>query len=195
MLPNPLVVIALPIESQDVFERAGVPVTYSGVGKINAAWALTRKLAEYRHHGQPLPRVINFGTSGSRRLPTHSLVACTSFVQHDMDVTGLGFAHGTTPFDDTPARIEFPPLFPNLPGVVCGSGDCFVTGEPGIECDVIDMEAYALAKVCKLEGATFGCVKYVTDGADHAAAKDWQENLHRAAELFLNCYRQLVKTG
>ncbi len=195
LLPEPLVVIALPIESQDVFERARIPVLYSGVGKINAAWALTRKLAEYRHRGQPLPRVINFGTSGSRRLPTHSLVGCTSFVQHDMDVSGLGFAQGTTPFDEIPSRIEFPSVFSDLPNVTCGSGDCFVTGTPGIECDVLDMEAYALAKVCKLEGAPFGCVKYVTDGADHAAAEDWQKNLHRAAELFLRCYQRLLATA
>jgi len=29
---NPLVVMALPIESQEVFEKAGVPVLYTGVG-------------------------------------------------------------------------------------------------------------------------------------------------------------------
>jgi adenosylhomocysteine nucleosidase len=51
------------------------------------------------------------------------------------------------------------------------------------------MEAYALAKVCWLEGAQFACVKYVTDGADHAAAADWQNNVHKAAGEFLNLYR------
>lgn len=54
------------------------------------------------------------------------------------------------------------------------------------------MEAYALAKVCHLEGVCFNSVKFVTDGADHAAGNDWQANLHRAAELFLDCYRRLV---
>lgn len=192
MLPDPLVVIALQQESQDVFERQGIPVLYTGVGKINATWALTRKLAEYRYRGQALPLVLNFGTTGSQCLPTHSLVACQTFVQHDMDVSGLGFPRGTTPFDDTPARIEFPASFPGLPAVTCGSGDCFVTGNPAVECEVIDMEAYALAKVCRLENARFACVKYVTDGADHAAAQDWENNLHRAAELFIECYRKLV---
>jgi adenosylhomocysteine nucleosidase len=51
------------------------------------------------------------------------------------------------------------------------------------------MEAYALAKVCWLEGAEFACVKYVTDGADHAAAADWQSNVHKAAGEFLSLYR------
>jgi adenosylhomocysteine nucleosidase len=60
------------------------------------------------------------------------------------------------------------------------------------EFDVLDMEAYALAKVCHLEGVCFNSVKFVTDGADHAAGNDWQANLHRAAELFLDCYRRLT---
>ncbi len=192
-LPDPLVVIALEIESQEVFERARIPVLYTGVGKINAAWALTRKLSEYRHAKRALPLVLNFGTTGSRCFQTHTLVACTTFVQHDMDVSGLGFARGTTPFDETPARIEFPVVFPDLKQAVCGSGDAFVTGTPAVSCEVVDMEAYALAKVCALEHAAFACVKYVTDGADHAAGEDWQANLHRAAERFMECYRALSR--
>lgn len=187
-LPNPLVVMALPIESQGVFEREGIPVLYTGVGKINAAWALTRKLQDYRNSGQVLPLVLNFGTAGSRTFPTHSLVACDTFVQHDMDVSGLGFAIGTTPFDDCPALLEFDRVFRDLPRAVCGSGDRFLTGECALICDVVDMEAYALAKVCRLEGTSFAAVKYVTDGADDASAADWQNNLHRAAEGFLQCF-------
>jgi adenosylhomocysteine nucleosidase len=192
LLPNPLVVMALQVEAQEVFEQAGVPVLFTGVGKVNAAWALARKLAAYRQANEPLPLVVNFGTAGSRRFPAHTLVACHTFVQHDMDVSGLGFAPGETPFDSVPAQIEFPTAFPELPGGVCGSGDRFLTGEPAVPCDVVDMEAYALAKVCHLEGARFVSVKYVTDGADEGAPGDWQQNLHRAAERFLECYRQLI---
>lgn len=188
-LPNPLVVMALPIESQGVFEREGIPVLYTGVGKINAAWALTRKLNDYRSSGRVLPLVLNFGTAGSRTFPTHSLVACDTFVQHDMDVSGLGFAIGTTPFDDCPALLEFDSVFRHLRRAVCASGDRFLTGECAVSCDVVDMEAYALAKVCRLEGTPFAAVKYVTDGADDASAADWQNNLHRAAESFLQCFR------
>ena len=59
-----------------------------------------------------------------------------------------------------------------------------------MHCEVIDMEAYALAKVCHLEGAAFGCAKYVTDGADGSAAEDWQRNLPRAAEVFWQLYER-----
>ena len=194
-LPPFLVVMALPIESQGVFEREGVPVLYTGVGKINAAWSLTRKLGEYWRSNEPMPFVINFGTAGSRRLPTHTLVACHAFLQHDMDVTGLGFARGTTPFDPGPPRIEGESVFTDLPQAICASGDSFQTGECALPCDIVDMEAYALAKVCWLEHTKFACVKYVTDGADHASASDWQANLHRAADLFLRCYRELAVRG
>jgi len=181
--------MALPAESDGVFEAAGVPVLYCGVGKVNAAAALTRELSRYLHAGVTLPLVMNFGTAGSSLHEGGALLACHEFMQRDMDVRGLGFALGVTPFDAAPACLKFDPIFTDLPCAVCGSGDSFVTRGVGLECAVVDMEAYALAKVCWLEGARFACVKYVTDGADHAAAADWQCNVHKAADEFLRLYR------
>ncbi len=190
-----LVVMALPLEAQDVFEQARIPVLYTGVGKVNAAMVLTRALAQYRHAGRTLPRVVNFGSAGSRRFATGAVVACTTFQQRDMDVSGLGFARGITPYEETPAVIGFPSPFGALPHASCGTGDSFDTSGQTLHCDVVDMEAYALAKVCHVEGTAFACAKYVSDGADHAAAADWQANLHRAAEQFLALYRQLPVTA
>jgi len=73
---------------------------------------------------------------------------------------------------------------------LCGSGDSFQTGVAKLHCDVIDMEAYALAKVCYLEDARFGCAKYITDGADGSAAADWERNLPQAAAAFWQLYRR-----
>ena len=186
-----LAVVALRAETADVFERAGIAVLYCGVGKVNAAMALTERLAQYRFHGQPIPLVINFGTAGSRRFPAGALVSCHEFVQRDMDVTGLGFEHGVTPYDDAPARLSFAPVFKDLPEGVCGSGDSFATTAVAMECAVVDMEAYALAKVCWRHEAKFACVKYVTDGADHVAADDWQQNVHKAADEFLRLFSSI----
>lgn len=188
-LPRVLVVMALAVESAGVFEDARVPVLYCGVGKINAAVALTRELCRYTHASRPLPLVLNFGSAGSRVHDTGALVACHEFVQRDMDVTGLGFELGVTPYDQTPARLTFEPRFAHLPAALCGSGDSFATSASLVECDVVDMEGYALAKACWLHGAAFGCAKYVTDGADHAAADHWRDNVHKAAEEFLDLYR------
>jgi adenosylhomocysteine nucleosidase len=183
------VVIALRVESSGVFEAAGIPVLYCGIGKVNAAIALTRALTRYACTGQEMPLVMNFGSAGSRSLAAGALVACHEFVQRDMDVSGLGYALGVTPYDEAPFPLTFEPLFKDLPSAVCGSGDSFATADVGVECAVIDMEAYALAKVCWHENAKFACVKYITDGANHAAADDWQRNVHKAAEEYLRLFR------
>jgi adenosylhomocysteine nucleosidase len=185
-----LVVMALEIEAQGRLEREGVPVLFTGVGKVNAAHRLTRRLFEERREGRE-PFVVNFGTAGSRRFPTGALVACRRFVQRDMDVTGLGFAPHETPFETVPRELEFPEAFPDLPHGVCGSGDRFEAHERDPSFDVIEMEAYALAKVCFLENVAFACAKFVTDGADGSAASDWQANLPRAAEAFAGLLREL----
>jgi len=181
--------MALEVEADGVFAEAGIDVLYCGVGKVNAAIALTRALSRHQLAGAPPPLVLNFGTAGSRVHPGGTLLACHEFVQRDMDVRGLGFALGVTPFDAAPPTLAFEPLFTHLTPAVCGSGDSFATGECAVPCEVVDMEAYALAKVCKAMGAAFGCVKYVTDGADHTAADDWQGNVHKAAASFLELYR------
>jgi adenosylhomocysteine nucleosidase len=191
-LPATLVVFALEVESQGLFAARGIPVLYTGIGKINAAMALTRTLARYRHGGLPFPQVLNLGTAGSRHFARGALVECHHFVQRDMDVRALGFAAGHTPFDETPARLEFPRTFTHLPAGLCGSGDSFETGEPRLYCEVVDMEAYALAKVCRIEGAPFACAKYITDGADDTAATDWQESVAHAAAAFWQLYEQHI---
>jgi adenosylhomocysteine nucleosidase len=190
-LPRMLVVMALRVESSGIFEAAGVPVLYCGVGKVNAAIALTKELSRYAHQGQEMPLVVNFGSAGSRSFASGTLVACQEFVQRDMDVSGLGFALGVTPYDEAPASLLFDPVFTHLPSAVCGSGDSFAMVDIEVDCAVIDMEAYALAKVCWHENARFACAKYVTDGADHAAADDWQRNVHMAAGQFLQLFRGL----
>jgi adenosylhomocysteine nucleosidase len=194
-LPGIIVVIALRVESSGVFEAAGVPVLYCGVGKVNAAIALTKELSRYAHQGEEMPLVVNFGSAGSRCFAPGTLVACQEFVQRDMDVSGLGFALGVTPYDEAPSSLLFDPVFTDLPAAVCGSGDSFATADIEVDCAVIDMEAYALAKVCWHENARFACVKYVTDGADHTAAEDWQRNVHVAAEEFLQLFQSLQDSG
>ncbi len=193
-LTSTLVVVALRAELQGVFEAAGIQVLYCGVGKVNAAIALARELIRYELRGQAMPTVFNFGSAGSRRHAAGTLVECHEFVQRDMNVGALGYALGVTPYDDAPPCLTFAPVFKHLPSAVCGSGDSFATAVTGaedaaLEYAVVDMEAYALAKVCWYERAPFACAKYVSDGADHSAADDWQRNLHKAADEFLTLYR------
>ncbi len=187
-----MIVMALEAEADGMFHAAAIPVLYCGVGKINAAAALAAELTRYRIAGQPLPLVVNFGSVGSRSLPTGTVVECCRFLQRDMDVRALGFELGVTPYDPSPSILETAPRFRNLPKASCGTGDSFAIAAAELATDVVDMEAYALAKVCRSFDAAFACAKYVTDGADHTAADDWQANVHKAAERFLELAREFA---
>jgi adenosylhomocysteine nucleosidase len=182
-----LVVFAMLAEAGGLFDAGPSPVLYTGVGKVNSAWALTRALLTRRPQ-----LVLDFGTVGSPRLPAHALVECTRFIQRDMDVSPLGLPRGTTPFDELPAALDVPRRLPDLPEAVCGSADHFVSGHDVSDCDVVEMEAYALAKVCRREGVDFMAVKYVTDGGDASAHADWAANLPRAARAFRDVYERLL---
>ncbi|MGV3743069.1 MAG: hypothetical protein ACO1NO_12240 [Burkholderiaceae bacterium] len=185
-----LIVAALQDETKHHFEELGMPVLYTGIGKVNASYFLTRELALLKAQGKSPKAVLNFGTAGSSVFRTHELVECTRFVQRDMDVTPLGFAYGVTPFEDIPHLLEVPKRLPKLATGLCGSGDSFETGKAKLHCEVMDMEAYALAKVCHLEGMPFLSVKYITDGCDHNAHNDWNENLHKAAGRFVEIFEE-----
>jgi adenosylhomocysteine nucleosidase len=191
-MPAIVVAMAIPAESAGRFEKHGVPVLYTGVGKVNAAIVLTRRLAHFRGEGRGPPLVVNFGTAGSVGIPPRTLVACRRFVDRDMDVAPLGFLPGVTPFDNLPPILEFPPCFPGLPEAICGTGDSFATRTQQVVCDIVDMEAYALAKACRIEGAGFACAKYVSDSADENAAEHWRENVAGAADAFVELYDKLV---
>jgi len=182
----PLIVMALPSEGGNHLEKLGAEVLYCGVGKVNAAYTLTRRLQRER-----VSHVLNFGSAGSHRFTKGSLIAADQFVQRDMDVRGLGFAMGETPFDYTDHIIKFPRVFEHLPHGVCGSGDSFLQGICPMSSDIIDMEAYALAKVCTLESVTFACVKYITDDANAKASDDWQTNVTQAGQAFEELFKSV----
>lgn len=183
-MPKPLLAFALAQESQDVFD--GYNVLYTGVGKVNAAYALTRHLLSND------PKiVVNLGTAGSRKHAGGTIVNATSFVQRDMDVTPLGFAPYQTPFSDDPAVIEYGMKIDGLPQGRCGTGDNFDITDRALEFDVVDMEAYALALICQRENIPFLSLKYVSDGADDGADVDWNKALHVAALALKNILEEI----
>ena len=182
-----LIVSALEVETQGQLED--YRVLHTGVGKVNATLELTKVLQKaYLYYLPPMPKlVINYGTAGSRKYKKGELVDCTKFIQRDMDVTGLGFQRGETPFEQDPPfviqqqNIEFNPIGKNAS---CGSGDNFVEDKTNYYGEVVDMEAYALAKVCYLYDVPFISFKYITDGADKSANDDWEENVGKGIVEF-----------
>lgn len=172
---NPLLVFAMKEESQDVFDD--YDVLHTGIGKVNAVFALIQRI-----HRQRPGMIVNMGTAGSRRHKGGTIVNPTRFVQRDMDVTALGFEKFQTPFSDDPVILEHGNRIEALPGGLCGTGDSFDASEGAAAFDVVDMEAYALALICRREDIPFLCLKYVSDGADGDAHADWREALHHTAD-------------
>jgi adenosylhomocysteine nucleosidase len=145
-----------------------------GVGKINATYNLIKLI----HKHKP-SEVINYGTAGAINKELSGIVECTKFYQRDMDVRVLlDLKLGETPFDNINEIIN------SKEGYSCGSGDSFVNKQIEMDVDLVDMEAYALAKVCKLEGIEFKCFKYISDNADDSASLDWIENCKKGVKLF-----------
>ena len=144
-----------------------------GVGKINATYHTLRLIKAHK------PKIIiNYGTAGAINNELKGIVECTKFYQRDMDVRGLNFALGETPFDSIKEIII------SKNGSSCGTGDSFVNKKIDMKIDVVDMEAYAIAKVCMLENIKFRCFKYISDNADKNANIDWNKNLTLGAKAF-----------
>jgi adenosylhomocysteine nucleosidase len=168
-----IILLALPQEAPSLAQQSNVFV--AGVGKVNAAIVTTRLILEHR------PReVINFGTAGGITV-TSGLHRCTRFLQRDMNCQALGFEPGQIPFDDL-SEIKF-----SDDGLLCGTGDSFVNGEPLLTpVDVVDMEAYAMARACWYLGVDFQCWKYISDNANYQASQDWQHKVNTGEKHYLD---------
>ncbi len=182
-----LIVMALAQECRGLFKDKNI--VYTGLGKVNAAYKLTKAIAKSK------PKlVINLGSAGSQYFKTGTLVNCTSFVQRDMNVEPLGFEKYQTPFEaDNEPILKYGQRLIHLAEAICGTGDSFDISQTKEIYNVVDMEAYALAKICKLENIDFVCIKYISDGADTSAADDWNAALNDSAKKLFNEYQQNFK--
>lgn len=180
-------IMALPNESKGLFEQAGITVHYSGIGKINAAYTAFDVIQK-----TGCKTILNLGSAGSSFFDAHELIEVKTFVQRDMDVSQLGFDVGVTPMDEHfPREIHLESYFPHLVQGVCGTGDSFETGQPKVSCNLVDMEGYALAKVCKKLDVRLVSIKYITDGANDTAHLDWEDNLLLGAQKLLKLYQYI----
>jgi adenosylhomocysteine nucleosidase len=174
-----LIVIALADELHGVIDAMPFPVLQCGVGKINAATALATHLSR-----QPVDLVLNYGSAGGISERACGLIEIAEVVQRDMNAEPLA-PRGRTPFDPCFGRLSS-----GYAGVRCATGDSFVTShdewlhQQGV--DVVDMELFALAKVCERFNTPWRSFKFVSDRADHNSADEWQKNVHGGSEEFFD---------
>lgn len=180
---NPLFVFALDYEAKEEFTAYNPYLI--GIGKVNAAYHLTRRIYENRPG-----IVVNLGSAGSNFFKRGEVICCTRFIQRDMDVTPLGFQLFETPYLNQDPVFTYGLQVPGLQEGICGTGDNFETAHAHTAYNVIDMEAWPLAWIAAQENIPFLCLKYISDGADGGAAEEWTEQVHKAAAALK---KELVK--
>lgn len=172
-----LFVFALESEAGDAFDHTQKLIT--GIGKVNAAVALTKEIA-----GKKPKLIVNLGSAGGVGFRKGEIICCTQFIQRDMDARGLGFRKFETPLSGIPIILENGLKMRKVEEGTCGSGDSFETNHINTEYNVIDMEAYPLALIALQENIPFLCLKYISDNAGSDAADDWAVQVHLASEAF-----------
>ncbi|TJY43288.1 5'-methylthioadenosine/adenosylhomocysteine nucleosidase [Cohnella pontilimi] len=163
----------------------------SGVGKVNAA-VCTQVLID--RFG--VDAVIFTGVAGALdpSLEIGDIVISRSSVQHDMDVTALGFARGVIPYQDTSEFPSHPDLirvakeagervFPGrcVIGKVL-SGDQFIAGRDlvrrlheELQGTCTEMEGASVAQVCHMNGIPHVIIRSMSDKADGSAHVNFEE--------------------
>ncbi|GIH02732.1 nucleosidase [Rhizocola hellebori] len=166
-MPEPLVVVAL--EEEAAHLDIDLPILITGVGKVNAALAVTRRLAS-----APRPSmIINLGTAGGLRPGLSGTHEIGSVIQHDFDSVSIEALTGRR----YGAAIELA-----AQGLVLATGDVFVS-DPAVrdrlaeDAHLVDMEGYAVAAAAAAFDIPVRMVKHVSDDADHSAIKSWTSTI------------------
>jgi len=188
-------------------EDKPVLVAQCGIGKVNAA-ALTQVMVLKGVWG-----VLFTGVAGAvdPSLKVGDIVVSTDALQHDLDVTALGYALGQVPgeplswaADDTLRELALEAAG-RLEGVraVAGrvvSGDRFIASQGevarlrelfGAACT--EMEGAATAQVCHRAGVPFVIVRSMSDTADGAAEVDFRAFTPLAAARAERVVRETVR--
>ena len=178
-----LVVVAIESElSGDLPE--GYQKLVTGVGKINAAMKLMECICEAESNCIDYESVINYGSAGSYPHLVGRLLPIRTVLDRDVDCTAFGLPKYVIPCDvESPGPIKCHTKINDIHEWKCGSGDCFTIPSP--DYDVVDMEAYAFANICRYTIINFECYKYISDSGE---TTDWEENHNKGAKMF----RELV---
>ncbi len=189
----------------------GVPVVVvkCGVGKVNAAVCAQLLITDFG-----VDRIINTGVAGSldNKLDIGDIVVSVDVVEHDYDVTPMGYPRGMlylTDFIGFPADEQMRQEAVNAVGAcapdihvyegrVC-SGDQFVYTDEQKE-DILsefgglccDMEGGAIAQVCYQNEIPYVIMRAISDKADGSSSVDFEEFTEQSARRCEESVRYMV---
>ena len=152
-----------------------------GIGKVNAAAATTALIA----NGSSF--IINSGLSGGiNNVFKGETVLCDRFIEHDFDVTPLGYKKYEKPGQayiyNANAKLlrAYKSLYPNMKVGTAVTGDCFVCDDNlrktltnELNAQSCDMESAAVAAICDKCDIPFVALRLISDNAGAGAQDEY----------------------
>ena len=196
---------------EGTLEGKQVVIVKCGVGKVNAAMCvqILADLFEVTH-------IINTGVAGSlnAKLDIGDILVSVDALQHDMDVTALGYQPGQNP-DFKQVEFKADTAMGRCAMVACRkvnpdiavmegrvvSGDVFVNSADLKERlvsvfhgDCAEMEGASIAQASWLNGLPFLILRAISDKADNSSHMDYPTFEKQAAEHCARLVREFVAT-
>jgi adenosylhomocysteine nucleosidase len=186
-----------------------VGVCNSGVGKVNAAMC-TQALIDLFE----VDAVIFTGVAGALdpKLDIGDIIISTDCLQHDVDVSALGFPRGTIPFQETSvfaadvrlADLAYDASYKLFAGKTKRgrilSGDQFIANRETVndlfsvlEGACTEMEGAATAQVCAMNAKAFVIIRSMSDKANGEAPHDFTEFMKQAASNSFYIVEEMIK--
>ena len=189
-----------------------VVIVKCGMGKVNAG-ICAHTLINYFG----CTEIINTGVAGSLddRMNIGDIVVSTDAVQHDFDVSAIGFVKGEIPYTGlyafpadgelrtaaANAAREAAPDIQVFEGRVC-SGDQFISTKEqkdaiisnfgGLCCE---MEGAAIAQTCYLNDVPFVIIRAISDKPSETEASEYHTFEPRAAQLCASIVEHMVESA
>jgi adenosylhomocysteine nucleosidase len=187
---------------EGLFHNKKVVICKSGVGKVNAAVTTQILIDTYG-----VDAIIFTGVAGAvdPGLDVGDIVIASELLQHDMDVTALGFPRGTIPFEEVSlfitdewlrqaavdASTELFPGHVHVGRIL--SGDQFIASRETVaklhnelQGTCTEMEGAAVAQVCAMNSIPQVVIRSMSDKADGSAEVNFAQFTVQASE---NSYR------
>ena len=196
---------------EGTLDGKAVVVVRSGMGKVNSGICAQILIDDFG-----CTRIINTGVAGSldNAIDIGDIVVSTDAVQHDYDVSPIGFERGEVPYT---GRYAFPadetlralavsaahavaPEIQVFEGRVC-SGDQFIatreqkeTIQANFGGSCCEMEGGAIGQVCYLNDTPFVIIRVISDKAEASEELSFKEFEEAAAVRCAAIVRYMVST-
>lgn len=162
-----------------------IKYVHTGIGKAKAAMKLTEAICKERPD-----LVLNMGTAGTLNHSIGDIFICRRFIDRDFHLINFPGVEYEIDFSIQLTKESILEDWMSSDGHsgTCNTGDSFVTEAESVNGDVVDMEAFAQAIVCKEFNVPFIAIKYVTDIIGQNSIKHWEDKLADARKGFTNWF-------